>query len=87
MADIDIENVDKLKVAELRALLSSHDLDTKGTKPILVTRLKSYLESLPAGGGESKAAESSPTKADADSEEKEEAAADEGRLLLFSIFC
>merc|ERR1712204_14819 len=47
MADIDIENVDKLKVAELRALLSSHELDTKGTKPILVARLKSYLESLP----------------------------------------
>jgi len=72
MADIDIENVDKLKVAELRALLSSHDLDTKGTKPILVTRLKSYLESLPAGGGES-----SPVKADAEPEEKEEAPADE----------
>ena len=80
MADIDIENVDKLKVAELRALLSSHDLDTKGTKPILVTRLKSYLESLPAGGGES-----SPVKADAEPEEKEDAPADEGRLLLFYI--
>merc|ERR1712039_327217 len=65
MADIDIENVDKLKVAELRALLSSHDLDTKGTKPILVTRLKSYLESLPAGGGES-----SPVKADAEAEDE-----------------
>ena len=45
--DIEIANVDKLKVAELRALLSSHELDTKGTKPILVARLTSYLESLP----------------------------------------
>ena len=44
--DIEIDNVDKLKVTELRALLSSHELDTKGTKPILVARLTSYLESL-----------------------------------------
>jgi len=45
--NIEIANVDKLKVAELRTVLSSHELDTKGTKPILVERLKSYLEGLP----------------------------------------
>merc|ERR1711956_59314 len=68
MADIDIENVDKLKVAELRALLSSHELDTKGTKPILVARLKSYLESLPPKGE----GESSPAKPVAKPVETEE---------------
>ena len=45
--NIEIANVDKLKVAELRTVLSSHELDTKGTQPILVERLKSYLEGLP----------------------------------------
>lgn len=30
--EVDAEKVDKMKVAELRALLSSHDLDTKGKK-------------------------------------------------------
>ena len=45
--NIEIANVDKLKVAELRTVLSSHELDTKGTQPILVERLRSYLEGLP----------------------------------------
>ena len=31
-----MDNVDKLKVAELRSELESRGLDTKGTKPILV---------------------------------------------------
>jgi len=43
--DIEIDKIDKMKVAELRALLSSHDLDTKGTKPVLVARLKEFMES------------------------------------------
>lgn len=36
-------DVDKLKVAELRNELSKRGLDTKGTKPILVSRLKEFL--------------------------------------------
>ena len=36
-------DVDKLKVAELRAELSKRGLDTKGTKPILVSRLKEFM--------------------------------------------
>ena len=35
--DMEIE---KLKVAELRAALQGRGLDSKGTKPILVQRLK-----------------------------------------------
>ena len=35
--DMEIE---KLKVADLRAALGGRGLDTKGTKPILVQRLK-----------------------------------------------
>ena len=34
-------DIDKLKVAELRAELQSRGLDTKGTKPILV-QVKSF---------------------------------------------
>ena len=33
-------DIEKLKVAELRAELSNRGLDTKGTKPILVARLR-----------------------------------------------
>ena len=67
--DIDPANVDKLKVAELRAMLSTHDLDTKGTKPILVARLRSYLESLPAQDASAAAAE---PEAEAEPEAKTE---------------
>ena len=36
--------IEKLKVAELRQALGGRGLDTKGTKPILVQRLKvNYL--------------------------------------------
>ena len=55
--NIEIANVDKLKVAELRTVLSSHELDTKGTQPILVERLKSYLEGLPPKDPNAPAAE------------------------------
>ena len=35
--------IEKLKVADLRAALNGRGLDTKGTKPILVQRLKVRL--------------------------------------------
>ena len=76
--DIDPANVDKLKVAELRALLSTHDLDTKGTKPILVARLRSYLESLPSQDAVAVAAEP-----EAKTEDKTESA--EGTLIYLYI--
>lgn len=34
----------KLKVVELRAMLSERGLDTKGNKPVLVERLRKALE-------------------------------------------
>lgn len=39
-----MENVDKMKVAELRAALSERGLDTKGTKPVLLARLKEAIK-------------------------------------------
>ena len=36
--------IEKLKVADLRAALGGRGLDTKGTKPILVQRLKVTLK-------------------------------------------
>ena len=36
--------IEKLKVADLRAALGGRGLDTKGTKPILVQRLKVMLK-------------------------------------------
>merc|ERR1719189_2122027 len=50
-------------------MLSTHDLDTKGTKPILVARLRSYLESLPAQHASAAAAE---PEAEAEPEAKTE---------------
>ena len=38
--------IEKLKVADLRAALGGRGLDTKGTKPILVQRLKVILKKL-----------------------------------------
>ena len=52
-----MENIDKLKVAELRAELSNRGLDTKGTKPILVTRLR---EAIAASETASTAVEEQP---------------------------
>jgi len=72
--DIEIANVDKLKVAELRALLSSHELDTKGTKPILVARLTSYLESLPPKDPNAPVVEAAPVAATEEPMEEEETA-------------
>jgi hypothetical protein len=41
--------MDKLKVAELRTELQKLGQDTKGTKPILLTRLKEALAKQPHG--------------------------------------
>ena len=49
MSDID---PNKLKVAELREELKWRGLDTKGTKPILVKRLKKALNEEKGGSGE-----------------------------------
>ena len=51
MSDIDPE---KMKVVELRSALAEHGLDTKGNKPVLVARLKSFLE-VQGGGTETPA--------------------------------
>ena len=40
MLPTDEMEIEKLKVADLRAALGGRGLDTKGTKPILVQRLK-----------------------------------------------
>ena len=45
-----IENLDKMKVAELRDELAKLGLDTKGTKPILLKRLKEALANMPEEG-------------------------------------
>merc|ERR1712001_168444 len=44
MSELNCESVSKMKVAELRSALEDHGLDSKGTKPILVARLQSYME-------------------------------------------
>ena len=44
MSELNYESVSKMKVAELRSALEDHGLDSKGTKPILVARLQSYME-------------------------------------------
>ena len=49
-ATIPIENLDKMKVAELRDELAKLGLDTKGTKPILLKRLKEALANMPEEG-------------------------------------
>lgn len=67
--DLDIDKVDKLKVVELRTALGEAGLDTKGTKPILVARLKSYLESK---NGEDAAAEEAEAEKEPEAEVKEE---------------
>ena len=45
MSDLDYESVSRMKVAELKTALGGYGLDIKGTKPILVARLQSYMES------------------------------------------
>ena len=79
--DLDIDKVDKLKVVELRTALGEAGLDTKGTKPILVARLKSYLESK---NGEDAAAEEAEAEKEPEAEVKEEAKpTEEGKHFFF----
>ena len=80
--DLEIDKVDKLKVVELRTALGEAGLDTKGTKPILVARLKSYLESK---NGEDAAAEEAEAEKEPEAEVKEEAKpAEEGKHFFYS---
>ena len=44
MSELDYESVPKMKVTDLRSALEDAGLDAKGTKPILVARLQSYME-------------------------------------------
>ena len=82
--DLDIDKVDKLKVVELRTALGEAGLDTKGTKPILVARLKSYLESK---NGEDAAAEEAEAEKEPEAEVKEEAKpAEEGKYFTNQSF-
>ena len=82
--DLDIDKVDKLKVVELRTALGEAGLDTKGTKPILVARLKSYLESK---NGEDAAAEEAEAEKEPEAEVKEEAKpAEEGKYFTNHSF-
>lgn len=46
-ANMDLANLEKWKVAELRQELQSRGLDTKGIKAILIDRLRTHL----SGGG------------------------------------
>ena len=50
VATMPVENLDKMKVAELRAELTKLGMDTKGTKPVLLARLKEALANLPEEG-------------------------------------
>ena len=61
MSDIDPE---KMKVVELRSALAEHGLDTKGNKPVLVARLKSFLESQGSGTETPAATEAEPAAAE-----------------------
>jgi len=45
-----VEDLNKLKVPELRAELQKRGLDTKGVKAILIERLKAALEEEERGG-------------------------------------
>lgn len=41
---MDLANLDKMKVVDLRNELQSRGLDTKGVKAVLVERLRAHLE-------------------------------------------
>ena len=46
---MQLEDVKKMKVTELREALKTHGLDTKGNKPVLVKRLENFLKKSAAG--------------------------------------
>ena len=70
-------DVEKMKVAELRAALAERGLDTKGNKPVLVARLKEFLDS--ENSGEEIAAEQPEETA-------EEPAAADGKFRFSDVF-
>jgi len=73
-----MDNVDEMKVAELREELSARGLDTKGTKPILVKRLKEYMEANPeAEASMAEEKEKSVVEATPAEEDEEEAPAED----------
>lgn len=88
--DLEIDKVDKLKVVELRTALGEAGLDTKGTKPVLVARLKSYLESK-TGDTVAAPAATEAAEAEKEPEAEPEAVAEEtkpdepGNLTLFTF--
>ena len=48
--DIDVNNISKMKIPDLKAFLSSHGLRKGGSKPSLITRVQNYIESLAIKG-------------------------------------
>ena len=65
MSELNYDIISKMKVSDLKSALLDHGLDTKGTKPILIARLQSYMESQPSKNAkpfEEMAEESSPAK-------------------------
>ena len=70
--DLDVEKVDKLKVVELRTALGEAGLDTKGTKPVLVARLKEHLEAQKAAPAEEAAEEAEPEAKEEDAKPADE---------------
>lgn len=44
MTHLDLQNIGKLKVQELREYCKNYGINSSGTKPILTQRLKDYAE-------------------------------------------
>ena len=74
--DLDVDKLDKLKVVELRAALGEAGLDTKGTKPVLVARLKEHLEAQKAPAEEA-AEEQAEAEAEPEAKTEDAKPADE----------
>lgn len=90
-------NIDKLKVAELKAELTSRGLDVKGTKAVLAARLREAMDAA----GESSGASPEPqvvgaaaveavetndeTTEAAEANEDQEMVRQGGPLILFSV--
>lgn len=74
---------DKMKVADLRTALQERNLDTKGTKPVLVARLQEALDSekgeekMETETPEAEVKEEKPVVAETKEEKKEEVKKDE----------
>ena len=64
-------DIDKLKVAELRTELSNRGLDTKGTKPVLLARLREAMASDASPDNNAEAEEAGQEEVAEAQEEKE----------------